>query len=345
MKNTTHLQKLLFGLLLGLAMPASSMAESSPFGASMTLSPQASKTTTTDTSSGLNKTQQEQLNGLLRDIDKKIQLAFKGQEKQLEHMQAELKKMQSLKTALDRKNAALNYQRRYNNFYGGILKKSGVDLGEVAKKLNSIMPGYNFKAQRNYSLSAKMRQINPGSTLIPRGNDKRPAETIQLTNFQPQTDRSCTLAGSGTARTTANSVLTEAFAVVAGGCRQHASLTHNLDFKNAKSASVTSKQKLYSSSFAVGVVGTALATGSAHGAIADIIIGETSASAVALLAWVSFEEEALDTGSVSINIPLNTPSPALAYHANSLAYGVLSPTSSSKGEITAINASLTLNYE
>lgn len=345
MNTTTYPQKLLLGLLLGLAIPASSLAESQPFGASMTLSPQTGKTTSADTPFSLSKAQQAQINELLKDIDKKIQPAFKGQEKQLEHMQAELKKMESLKTALDRKNAALNYQRRYSNFYGGIIKKSGVNLEEVAKKLSSIMPGYEFSAQRNYTISAKQRQVSATLSAPVAGTSSRPPETTRLTSYQRQTERSCSLAGGGTASTTSSSVLAEAFAIVAGGCSSSASLMHNLNFKDAKSASLTSKQKLYSSSFAVGVVGTAGASGSANAFAAGTSIGSTYVGSFAPIAWVSFEEETLDTGNISINIALDTRFPVLRYSTSAMAFGGLTPGSSGKGEITAIGASLTLNYE
>lgn len=290
----------------------------------------------------ISKTQQEQLQQLFKQIDSQMQTAFKGNDKQVDQMRSELKAIEALKAKTDIQKAVAAYQSKYAGFYGTMLKKSGVDLSAVAKRMQAIIPAYIFTAQKNFTITAD---------LPPRAQpaDSTPATpqttTTRLRSFTPNTNKGCNGAGGNNAATGSNSVITDAFAVGAGSCNSSARLEHVLAVADANRANMSSSHTMHVGATAVGVAGTAVAS-----AYADVdvtmpdellTISSLNVSVMAPLLCVAHDTKD-QSGTFSKTIPTNSGDRTLRFYTHSFAIGVLTPTSHANAQIKNISASLSV---
>jgi len=290
----------------------------------------------------ISKTQQEQLQQLFKQIDSQMQAAFKGNDKQVDQMRSELKAIETLKAKTDIQKAVAAYQSKHAEFYGTMLKKSGVDLSAVAKRMQAIIPAYIFTAQKNFTITAD---------LPPRAQpaDNTPATpqttTTRLRNFTPSTNKSCSGAGGNNAATSSDSVTTDAFAVGAGSCSSSARLEHVLEVADADLASVSSSHTIHVGATAVGVVGTAVASAYADVDVTmpdePLTISSINVTTIAPVLWVAHDTKD-QSGTSSKTIPTNSGNRTLRYYTHSFAIGALTPTSHADAQIKSISASLSV---
>lgn len=287
------------------------------------------KGTSIDTDSfAISKTQAAKLRQLFDGLDKQIQAAFKGNEALLQAMQKDLKPIGAMKDGKEKKNAIDTYQAKYLKDYDSILKKAGIDLNQIASKLNVILPGRKFKAQKNFSITANGSESAQTDTVLLGPQTKTVSLLKKMVDHK---DLSCgAIAGSGTTFRD-DSISNSVFAAEAGGCTNDSDKTlEDSVTAGAQSASIDMKANLDTAAFAVGLAGSAGSGGFTLIKIksgSNIKSSSVGASVVAPLAWASYAEESLDNTRINQTLDLSENYRVSAgTHTFSVAAGIVAET-------------------
>lgn len=202
--------------------------------------------------SKLTNKQLEALKELGADMDNKINLAFKGNEKLQVEMRDALTRINSIKDLSSKKKELTVYQSKYNKLYGDILKKGSISIADYAKKYQKILPAYQFTVVNNYALVAKMNSVATGVISLEPLKYKT---TTRLTDFGQFKSGPCALAAGGKVDFTSNSIEVFNLAAVAGFCFLNGMMNKEVDLRGFSKASARIKYNLSGHGFAIAVVG------------------------------------------------------------------------------------------
>lgn len=268
--------------------------------------------------------QASQLLQLFSKIDADIKGAMKGNEELQQRMQNELRAIVSLKDKRKAIQAIGAYQRRYAEDYAGILGKAGVDLTEVASRINVIVPGLNAQAQPNFTITSR-RRFSSGTTSTSTGSQ---GKRIRVRKFRGRRSLSCGVMSGSDVSFTGSSIINETFSAVAEGC-------FNVGIKNAivkvprgaTAVDIAIKGDLSTEVLAVGVLGAATASASAN-----IDFDGVDSFVVAPFLWAGSAEQSV-RGFRSGRRFSNPPAPLDAMvaftHSSSYASGLIGGTRAS----------------
>jgi hypothetical protein len=210
-----------------------------------------------------NKKQSAEIQRINARYDAQIMAAFAGQEKLVAEMQSELKAIDQMKDPAAKKVAITTYQRKYTKTYQAALAKGKVDLAAWAAALNAIMPGVVYKVSGGTHLLATASS-NSGSQAAPAPRADSPrADRLNQGDFAFERTVGCGGIAGGSVTRSVLDITSETFAAVAGGCENEGVLSHEFDLPSDKQALVELGGDTSVDAFAVGVVGSASAVGSA----------------------------------------------------------------------------------
>lgn len=200
----------------------------------------------------LTEKQMEALKSLDADMDKKINLAFVGNEKLKKEMSEALAKINAIKDLSIKKKEITAYQNKYYKVYGDVLKKGSVSIQDYAKKYQKILPDYQVTVVNNYAIMANLKSMATGVISLEPLKYKT---TTRLSDFDQIKSGPCALAAAGTVDFTSNSIEVYSVAAVAGGCFMDGTMSKEVDLKNVSKASARIKYNITAEAFAIGVVG------------------------------------------------------------------------------------------
>ena len=247
----------------------------------------------------LTKAEQQQMQDIMKKVDEKIKVGFKGQEALQTDMSKELQRISGLKDSAEQKKAAATYQAKYLKSYSGVLSKAGVDLSTVAKQLQGVARRFNFSVLPDLSIVGIYAKKSSPLALPPAGPTSK---TTKIDQFVDHKERSCSLAAGGDVTFTSSSVTTSAGAAVAGGCGNSGDKRATVAVPAAAtSALVSVRADLAAEAFAVGVLGTSFASAFASFDVSNRF-AFVSVIAAAPMFWIASEEESLDGQSINVEL-------------------------------------------
>lgn len=269
----------------------------------------------------ITEVQASQLLQLFSKIDADIKGAMKGNEELQQNMQDELHAIVSLQDKRKATQAIADYRRRYAEDYAGILAKAGVDLTEVASRINAIVPGLNAQAQTDFTI-ASHRQFSSGTTRTSTGSQ---GKTVRVRRFKGKRSLSCGVISGSDVSFPGSSVINETFAAIAEGC-------FNVGIKNAivkvprgtTALYIAIKGDLSTEVLAVGVLGAATASASA-----TIDFDGVDSFVVAPYLWVGSARQSVrgfESGRRFSNPPALLDAMVAFTHSSSYAAGLIGGT-------------------
>lgn len=285
----------------------------------------------------LTKAEQQQMQDIMKKVDEKIKVGFKGQEALQTDMRKELQRISGLKDSAEQKKAAATYQAKYLKSYSGVLSKAGVDLSTVAKQLQGVARRFNFSVLRDLSIVGIYAKKSSSLALPPAGPTSK---TTKIDQFVDHKERSCSLAAGGDVTFTSSSVTTSAGAAVAGGCSNSGDKSATVAVPAAAtSALVSVRADLTAEAFAVGVLGTSIATADAFFSV-NSSFASVFTIAAAPIFWIASEEESLDGQSINVELAAGS-SNAVRFDTSAIVAAAIAG-GSSKAKVKHIAVSLTV---
>ena len=286
----------------------------------------------------LTKAEQQQMQDIMKKVDEKIKVGFKGQEALQTEMSKELQRISGLKDSAEQKRAAATYQAKYLKSYSGVLSKAGVDLSTVAKQLQGVARRFNFSVLPDLSIVGIYAKKSSPLALPPAGPTSK---TTKIDQFVDHKERSCSLAAGSDVTFTSSSATTSAGAVVAGGCSSRGDKRATVAVPAAAtSALVSVRADLAAEAFAVGVLGTSIADASASFAVNNSGFASVFVVVVAPIAWIASAEESLDGQSINVELAAGS-SNAVRFNTRAIVIAAIGG-GSSKAKVKNIAASLTV---
>lgn len=254
----------------------------------------------------LTKAQRVQLQAVMRSADAKVEAGFKGQEKLKEEMLGQLKVISAMKGKPERTTAIATFHARYKKPYTDVLAKGGLKLDELAGQLRPMFPNLVLSVTsdltivgRSRNASSSRQQVTPVPTATTRD--------IPGSDFEVESQKSCSLAAGGDVTSTNSSLTVTALAVVAGGCSNSGTMRATVPLPAArKAAGIHAKGDLSAEALAVAIAGAAVSqsTGNFYSTCGDAFAGEfVSVIAVAPFLWVGSAEEKQDGATLQLNAP------------------------------------------
>lgn len=291
----------------------------------------------------LSKEQIAQMRQLFASMDAQLVPALKGQEALKQAMQNDLKALSAIKDDAEKRKAIGTYQAKYAKNYQLILRKAALDLNAVAGKLGSFIPAYQFRAQPNFTILAKLKQAFADPA--PPG-PKTTTTEIKSSDYADRKDLSCGALAGSSVTFTDSSVTNSVLAAEVGGCSNEGDKSVKVTRPSgALSARLDAEAKLSVEGFAVGVLGAAGAT-----AFAEVFIsggsdfnGEfVSILVLAPFLWAGSAEESLDPARIGLNLGAGTEYTLRAHtRTTAVAGGVVAETHA-KAKVSGLEASLTV---
>lgn len=253
--------------------------------------------------------QEEALKALGAEMDNKINLAFRGNEKIKMEMQNALNKIISIKNTILKKSELSAYQNKYLKIYGDILKKGSVSMEYYAAKYQQILPAYKFTVSNNYAITANLSEAVTGSSSF---DLLTVTTTTQIGDFDNIKSNPCGLAAGGNVNFTSNSMDANSVAAVAGGCIVEGTMAKEVDLKSARKASAKIKYSARVDGFVIAVVGVSSVNMSVTGRISALnaveyrpelynLIFHTSCYIIAPLLW-ALQGDAFEADTKTINL-------------------------------------------
>lgn len=229
--------------------------------------------------------QKDKIKSLQKDLDEKINAAFKSDPKLKMQMDAELKKIATIKDEKIQKLAAAKYQDTYLTSYTKILAKAKVDLAEYAQQMQIILPWFKFVVDKRLFIRGfAMLELAP-FVAPPAGPVSK-----TISGFTTNKQVSCGLGAGGDVTFTDNSMKANVVAAVAGCCDANGSMSFSSSLNGAEHATFTVKYKARVEGFAIGVIGTAAISAKSSGILQLSNIYNIEVFVLAPIAWVGYDE-------------------------------------------------------
>lgn len=293
------------------------------------------------------KEQMARTRQLLASVDAMMLPAVKAERAVTDAMQGELKAISAIKDPAEKRKVITAYQAKYAKSYELILKKSGVDLTALARKLNEIFPARQFLVQPNFTLLSRLRQTFADPSPPPAG-PKVTTSTIRSSDFTNRKELSCGALSGSDVTFTGATITNSTFAAEAGGCRNFGSKTVTITIPSgAISARVDASAELSVESFAVAVLGGSYSFASAvleatddAGNRLDEEFVQVSVTALAM--WSATAEESLDPARIGKNLaPGKVFKLSATAYTSALAAGVVAGTSAT-AKVSDLSATKTV---
>lgn len=199
------------------------------------------------------KEQDVKIQAVLADFDKKVMAGFKGEEKMIAAMQADLKAIDTLKDPKSRAAAITAYQKKYAEPYKQALKKGGADLSSLAANLSQILKGRTFRVVDGTHLVAV---TDTGDT--PPAAPPPPAkQTVNLVSddFTFQGDTDCVGIRDSDSQYRNFRLTTHTWAGVAAGCKESGNIVYTFNPVEGLSPTARIKFDMTADTSAVAVTG------------------------------------------------------------------------------------------
>lgn len=234
---------------------------------------------------------------LQRDLDGKIQAAFAGNEKLKAELEQDMKGIAAIKDEQMQNAAVANFQKKYGEAYSGILKKAGVDMSQVARRMGELLPEYKFRPVGN-TVMGTFRKSSPAAPAPAPG-----PKTTRINNWNTRKKKTCGLGAGGDITFGNSSLKVFSLAAVAGGCMADADMSAPVQVPNAASAKLTVRYKSKVDGFAWGIVCSAGVTTRADCYAGSERVFAISSFVFAPFLWVaSGEEEVNETNTLNLTV-------------------------------------------
>jgi len=248
--------------------------------------------------------QQAKLKTIMDDLDLQVKQAFKGEEKLQLEMDAELKKISLIKDVAGKKAAIDAYQNKYLSRYDSILKKGKVNLNDTVSSLNTIFPDRQFSLTNKLAIIGKTKTSGKATTSsLPPLAEGPTTFTLKQSDFTSTKEIGCALIAGGGVSFGNQSITTNAFSTVAGGCKNLGLQTANIDVPRNTRATFEVAGDFNSTAFAIGV-GVASDASAYTNSFIGLFNTNTGswASAIAPLFWSAYNEQSVINARDSFSV-------------------------------------------
>ncbi|ESQ78363.1 hypothetical protein [Asticcacaulis sp. YBE204] len=205
--------------------------------------------------SDITKEQEARAKAAFADFDARVMAGFKGDEKLVAAMQADLKIIDTQKDPKARSAAIAAYQKKYAEPYKTAMKKGGADLNGLAATLSQIFKGQTFKVVNGTHLVAV---TDSGET--PPAPPMPPAkQTINLVSndFAFQGDTDCGGVRDSDASYGNFRLTTRTWAGLVGGCKETGTIAYGFNGLEGLSPTARVKFDLTADASAIALTGAA----------------------------------------------------------------------------------------
>jgi len=265
-------------------------------------------------------TQEVKLKIIMNDLDLQVKQAFKGEEKLQLEMDAELKKISGIKDVAGKKAAIDAYQNKYLSRYDSILKKGKVNLNNTVSSLNAIFPERQFSLTNKLAIIGKTKTSSKATaSSLPALAEGPTTFTLKPSDFTSTKDIGCALIAGGGVSFGNQSITTNAFSAVAGGCGNYGKQIAMIDVPRDTRATFEVAGDFYATAFAIGVGFASSATAHSGGNLFD----GARASVLAPILWSAYEDPSVINArySFSVSGPVREE---INFVTNALAVAVIS---------------------
>lgn len=175
----------------------------------------------------------EQVNKIMKEVDEKLIKVLKEDDKNYKFMMSDLQKMMEIEDPKVKKEAIIDYQKKYSSIYSSALKKANVDLNQIAKNFSKMFPDYDISVQNNM-----IKMKGTSSKYIDIIKSIGSVETIKLDDYEDDSFVDDCLRNQGFVKHENNSLMAYSSAYGANRCGSEATKTLNYttpkNIKNAK---------------------------------------------------------------------------------------------------------------
>lgn len=308
---------------------------------------------------GLSAAQTERMQRVFTRVDSQLQGALSRHGARAGQMRNELNAIAGMPPGAKREQAIRAYQARHDGFYSGVLAESKVDLSALAREMQGIAPELKFEVRGRSIIGVPIQATGlQSSATRPAFRTSTPtttarattvpapapatSSTTRLTGFVDEDSRRCSAAASGNNRFTSNSVTSNSFAAVAGGCTSTARKHKTQDVPAGASASLDLGFSIQVKAFAAGVVGVGYSNARGFVVVNGDVVESHFVSAMAPLLWVTESEE--NRRGLTVTVPVRPGRPAELSFSTSTESLALPPSgANASATIDGITASLIVN--
>lgn len=169
----------------------------------------------------LTPSQQAQLQVVLDDLDARIRTEMADDPKIQQVMRAGLTGIANGANPFVRAAAAATYRERHRAYYERVLQRAGVNLGDIAARLEAAIPGADFQVADDFALVATLRNRGRAKLVQSLGPA---AKSSALAGFKLDSRRACAPGAGGGITSTSNSATSTARANAGGLCTSTATM-------------------------------------------------------------------------------------------------------------------------